>query len=475
MARDIDDQNGDTRVSLEGGARTSAANLAAAHLFEHGASAICVYDAQDRIQCWNDQYLDFFPEVRASVRVGLPFEDTVRPFLRLQHPGMSPADMETNIASALLRHRTEAGPLQYQRADSGRWLELRMFVQPDGGRVKVWSDVSGTKAQGTDSDQLLRLMAVANVGLIVHDAQGRLKFVNSRFFSEHFLRIITAMPAILTRDLAGLYWSKFSEIFAGDAHYGEMRSDDATGALRQPVTLRARTGRYYRIEEQPLEGGIASIWTDVTTLIEGREALNLANAELTELNARLRDAAETDPLTGLPNRRRFDSALQEAHRALDAGRSGGASTVAILDLDHFKAVNDSGGHEAGDRVLIEAVRRLRGALLPNELMARLGGEEFGVLFGGVDLATALDRAETLRACLEAAPFVVDGRALVVTGSIGLAPLERDLVISASVRNADQALFQAKERGRNQVAGSATRVGEAEQTARAELWAPAPRA
>ncbi|WP_295983363.1 sensor domain-containing diguanylate cyclase [uncultured Variovorax sp.] len=428
-------------------------------LFAHGASAVCVYDAADNVIEWNQRYLDFFPEVRGIVRVGLPFTETVRPFLQIQHPRMTPAELEENVASAVRRHRTQLGPFRYQRADTGRWLEMRAFVQPDGTRIKLWADVTEAHAAGTDSDELLRLMAVANLGLIVHDREGRLKFVNSRFFSDHFLRIITSMPPIVTRPHAAAYWSGFREIFEGDERFSELLTlnDPAGTPLPEAVTMRARTGRYYRIEEQSWEGGVASIWTDVTTLLERKAQLRVANEALAQLNAKLREAAETDSLTGLPNRRRFDATLQDMARtpasaAAEEGESPGVPVVAcvgILDLDHFKSVNDRLGHDGGDAVLVEAARRLRDALPATGFIARLGGEEFGLLFRDASLDQARLMAQRLCERLAEVPFVFDGVDIHVTASIGIASFD-GIAPSASLKRADHALFEAKSRGRNRV-------------------------
>lgn len=429
----------------------------AAILYAHGASAVCVYDAADRVVEWNERYLEFFPEVRDFIHVGLPFEETVRPFLQIQHPRMSPSELEENVSSAVHRHRTQSAPLRYQRADTGRWLELRSFVQPDGTRIKLWTDVTEAHASGTDSDELLRLMAVANLGLIVHDRDGRLKFVNSRFFSDHFLRIITTMPPIQTRSRGSAYWRGFGEIFEGDERFGQLLMEAPAGALSEPVTMRARTGRYYRIEEQSWEGGIASIWTDVTTLLDRKAQLKAANEALAQLNAKLREAAETDPLTGLPNRRRFDAALKELAQRPGSvsGTAGGmqadlpAACVGILDLDHFKSVNDRLGHDAGDAVLVEAAKRLRDALPVDAFIARLGGEEFGLLFRNASLEKARRAAHVLCERLAKVPFLFEGVEIRVTASIGVASFDR-AAPSASLKRADHALFEAKSRGRNRV-------------------------
>lgn len=419
----------------------------AAILFLHGGSAVCAYDAEDRLTYWNDRYVEFFPEIRHLVRVGLPFIEIGSRFLAVQYPHADPAELATGIEGALLRHRDDPGPLQFQRADDGRWFELRMFPQPDGGRIKLWRDITSERLPGTDGSQLLSLMTVANVGVTVHDADGSLRYVNSRFFSENFLRVIGRIPALQKRLRRCDYWLEFQDMFDGDRIFGTLILDSSVGPNESPVVLRAKTGRSFRIEEQAWKGGIVSIWTDVTELIEREEALRAAHVELTALNARLRDISERDALTGLPNRRHFDAALAEA-QAL--ARTGACRMVGVLDLDYFKTINDRYGHDAGDAVLIEAAERMQEALEPGDLLARLGGEEFGILFRSSTPATAWAAADTIRKSLSVRPFSVRADEVVLTASIGLAQLvpARDAV--ATLQRADVALYEAKSAGRDQV-------------------------
>ncbi|MFM9926023.1 diguanylate cyclase [Variovorax sp. H27-G14] len=415
-------------------------------LMAHGASAVCGYDAADRVIFWNERYVAFFPEVAPFLRVGTPYVETLEPFLALQHPQASLEERADAMRNAMHRHANEQGPIRYQRAD-GRWLELRMFPQPDGGRFKVWSDVSGQKAPGSDDSLLQGLMAVVNVGLIVHDAAGALCYVNSRFFSEHFLSLIESVPEIERRGAAqGEYWKKFQDIFGGDEAHALLCQSTQTGPLQVPLTMRARNGRFYRVQEQPWDaGGIACVWTDVTELIQREDALRAAHRELSLLNRKLIDLSETDALTGLPNRRRFNSAMQSAQAVVE---SGAQASLAIIDLDYFKSINDRFGHDVGDVALVEVARRLR-ALVPGQVpLARLGGEEFGLVFDTMPLTEAHACVEAVRQAFSAHPFVTGSEAIPLTVSIGIAPMLADRDASASLREADQALLRAKARGRD---------------------------
>jgi len=162
----------------------------------------------------------------------------------------------------------------------------------------------------------------------------------------------------------------------------------------------------------------------------------------------------TDELTGVPNRRAFERAL---HRELERARRAGTSlAVGLLDVDHFKTVNDRFGHPVGDRVLAQVARRLTSALRETDLVARWGGEEFAVLLTGLADGTA---AEALTV-LERARVAVGGRPLalgpglpcpIVTISGGVAVLPQDGTDGATlVHKADAALYAAKRAGRNRV-------------------------
>jgi diguanylate cyclase (GGDEF)-like protein len=154
--------------------------------------------------------------------------------------------------------------------------------------------------------------------------------------------------------------------------------------------------------------------------------------------ARLDEQAATDPLTGLLNRRAWDVALAEAIRSSTQARS--PLTVAMLDVDHFKAYNDAQGHQAGDRLLKAAAAAWRDALRPGDLLARYGGEEFVALLAGCGAEDAAPVAERLRA---ATPFGA-------TSSVGLAQWEPGDSAEALLRRADEALYRAKRTGRDRV-------------------------
>ncbi|HVM41033.1 MAG TPA: diguanylate cyclase [Acidimicrobiia bacterium] len=162
------------------------------------------------------------------------------------------------------------------------------------------------------------------------------------------------------------------------------------------------------------------------------------------LHQQLTHQAYHDSLTGLPNRALFNSRLEEALGAETAIE--GTVAVLFLDLDRFKVINDSLGHEGGDRLLVEVAVRLSRVLRRGDTLARLSGDEFAVLLTHSDEAEAMQVGERLINALRA-PFVVSGKEIVVGTSVGVAMAEAAHRPEDLLRNADLAMYKAKERGR----------------------------
>jgi len=168
------------------------------------------------------------------------------------------------------------------------------------------------------------------------------------------------------------------------------------------------------------------------------------------IESELREEAATDALTGLPNRRYFLAEL-ERHWARVVRNEVGEVAVMMLDLDHFKRVNDTYGHATGDEVLKHLAALIRDALRRGDLVGRLGGEEFAVLQVGAPREEALRLAQRIRQCVEDSMVPTAGGDLRYTASIGVTALaESDRDWRAALLRADAALYRAKESGRNRV-------------------------
>lgn len=159
-----------------------------------------------------------------------------------------------------------------------------------------------------------------------------------------------------------------------------------------------------------------------------------------------RQKALIDPLTGLPNRAAWSERL--AHEVAQWQAHGNPLLIAMLDLDHFKRINDGYGHLAGDKVLKIIAAQLRKNLRPNDFIARFGGEEFVLLIADTPLAKGLGLIEKLRTAIEACPFHFKGERVTITASIGMSAFRGGDRSESVLKRADEALYRAKNKGRN---------------------------
>ena len=204
----------------------------------------------------------------------------------------------------------------------------------------------------------------------------------------------------------------------------------------------------------------------------GRRIVEL-HGQLIAAREALREQATTDSLTGLANRKTILETLgKELERCR---RSAAACAVLFVDLDHFKHVNDTHGHPAGDEVLRQAASTMRAILRPYDLVGRYGGEEFVVVLPACDTAGAKAAAERLRASVAGTAIAVGGVSLRVTCSLGIAVgdsengWDRDRVLNA----ADAAMYRAKRAGRDRIILAGEDEGTAAGKVETEPAAPAP--
>jgi len=238
---------------------------------------------------------------------------------------------------------------------------------------------------------------------------------------------------------------------AGGRALGELVAEAVTGTepVGRELTVLATSGELHLVQwtAAPTAGGAVVAGVDVTSAHE--------------VTAELAHQALHDPLTGLPNRVLLREHLNHALRRLD--RHGGELVVLFLDLDRFKDVNDTLGHEAGDRLLVALAERLRRALRPSDTVARLAGDEFVVVCEDVDDGPAVaEIADRLLAAVER-PFRIDGADAQVSASIGVSSVrESGADADRLLREADAAMYTVKEqRGRRRrpapVAGRSPRL------------------
>ncbi|AZD00639.1 sensor domain-containing diguanylate cyclase [Pseudomonas chlororaphis] len=174
--------------------------------------------------------------------------------------------------------------------------------------------------------------------------------------------------------------------------------------------------------------------------------LTLLNRVVRRFQHKIETQATLDSLTGLPNRRGFD--LLAAQAMLEAQREPKPLAALLLDLDHFKRLNDTYGHLAGDQVLSGFARHLASCLRQSDIVCRWGGEEFIVLLKDTDSATALKIAEKIRLLIEQQHYAYEGKNMRLTVSIGVTTLQADDTLHSLLSRADHAMYRAKQTGRN---------------------------
>ncbi len=200
-------------------------------------------------------------------------------------------------------------------------------------------------------------------------------------------------------------------------------------------------------------GAVAGLVRWRTTWLRKRQAvlesqIAARTADLQAVNARLERLAMTDPLTGCANRRHFME--RSAQSLVEAHQHGQPLSLAVLDLDEFKKINDTYGHPVGDAVLVMAGGLLMSHLRGADLVGRVGGEEFALLMPNTAAAGARRLAERLRAAMAQGEAAANGITVQATVSIGLAQLRSGEDLAGLYARADRALYQAKQNGRNRV-------------------------
>jgi diguanylate cyclase (GGDEF)-like protein len=182
-----------------------------------------------------------------------------------------------------------------------------------------------------------------------------------------------------------------------------------------------------------------------------RERLREQRRELQQALVRIKELATHDELTGLLNRRRMQELLQEEHER--SQRTGHPWCVALIDLDHFKQVNDQLGHPAGDEVLRGLAHSGRGQIRKSDVLARWGGEEFVLLLRDAELGAARAVVERWRQALAAQPLRAGNVMVPLRFSAGVAQHLPGEAVEQTLARADEALYGAKSRGRDQVAAA----------------------
>jgi diguanylate cyclase (GGDEF)-like protein len=408
------------------------------------ASGLSMFDADGRLLVWNQRYLELYGMSPGVVRAGASIASIVAH--RKQIAGQD-FDVDAYIAGFRQELLDNGKSTTSSRLNDGRIVSIANTAVAGGAWVAIHEDITDRVHREEDLFRQATELARTNMrfdaalstmtqGLVVYDEHQRLAVWNNRYaelyqIPPHLLEVGTPYEAIVSDRISRGVLKGTTGAVALEAKVNELAELPGDASIVDELA----NGRFVLLTRQPLEGGgWLSIVEDIT---ERRRA----EAEIVHL-------ARHDVLTGLANRAEFNEKLDAASKRLKRG--GAAVTVMMLDLDRFKAVNDTLGHPAGDKLLVEVGRRLQATIRETDLLARLGGDEFAIIQeGGADqhegaIALALRIIDAV-----SRPFDLDGREAHIGTSIGIAMApENGVEPEELLKGADLALYSAKDNGRN---------------------------
>ena len=334
----------------------------------------------------------------------------------------------------LARTALDLGKREIEVGIGKREYSVLLWPMPDLDHVNLyWFDVTDRKKVERQLELIGSVFETTHDGIVITDPKGIIRRVNPAFQEITGFRpgevlgrpLWVIDPGRRSREAIAEFWT---EIEARDRWQGETwnrRKDGDAYPEWQTVSLIR--------DEQGDPAHLVSVFSDITPIMQNQE--------------KIRRQAYHDALTGLPNRLLFGDRLEVALK--QARRNSGRLALLFLDLDHFKEINDSRGHDTGDLLLMEVARRLGEAFREEDTVARLGGDEFIILLR--DIKGPEEAAEMAGKVIStlAAPFILNGSGLDLTASVGVA-LYPDHGRSAEelIKNADVAMYRAKHLGRN---------------------------
>jgi diguanylate cyclase (GGDEF)-like protein len=334
-----------------------------------------------------------------------------------------------------------------------------------GAEFKAVYEVSRTIADINDAFSLQRRLLDASAELVPSGGSAVVTIDESR--TRYHVDVATGWAEVFQGREVGLPERTWAGWILRSAEEPYLLDNIATHRDRMPilvldegaghaesflaVPLRARGDTLGALILTGRKGAIDATANRVIGILANQAAATLS---LIQEKERAKKQAIRDGLTNLYNRREFNKLLTQAAGRADRGQGG--FSLLLLDIDHFKKLNDTFGHPAGDAALRNVARVLEPLLRSADLAARYGGEEFAAILSGTDEAGALHTAERVRAALEKSQVIYEGARLVLTASIGLAVWPADGKTEATIlAAADRALYAAKQGGRNRVVAAST--------------------
>lgn len=388
--------------------------------------ALVFRDADDRFVLWNRRYAELYSDIADLLKPGVAYEEILRKSLERGNYVEAIDDKEDWLASRLVK-RNGVSPIREQKLRDGRWLQLEERRTADGGVVGVHIDITELKTR----EAHFRLLFEGNpLPMFVFERK-----------SLAMLAVNRAMADQLGYDRDALIGMNILQLHPEEerAMVQSVASSDRVDT--SPVIVR----RYITAS-----GGIihALPYRQVIDY-QGTPAVLVALVDVTERLAaeeRVSYLAHHDILTGLPNRAAFETRLERA--VAEARRSRTNVGLCLVDIDHFKDINDTLGHGAGDTVLRFVSDHLRQAVRTSDFVARLGGDEFAVLLPDISGDRALEVVSQRLLDLDPSGLKDLTLPMGLSASVGIARFPADAWTAEQlVQNADIALYRSKSSGR----------------------------
>jgi diguanylate cyclase (GGDEF)-like protein len=428
------------QMAAESSPLSAAIALAALDSMAHG---VCVWDREFRLAFFNKAYVRMYRIPDGGLKVGMSLVNVIGAGIATTLPGASPEDLAEDYRKRVLAGGTREEVIIERLKGDGRTFRMTSTPIADGAWVVLHEDVTETKSyidalREREEEIVLQNarfdFAVSNMrqGLCMFDRDKKLVFWNNQYADmygiprDRIKRGDTLQRILQLREEAGNHAIGGNEAFVNNRL--AVAGDDEPAAF----VVKLEGGRAISILHQPLkDGGWVATHFDITEERRSEE--------------RIHHLARHDALTGLPNRVLFHEHVESLEERVAHG-----DTMAVLcvDLDHFKAANDTLGHAIGDAVLKEVAQRLVACTREGDVVARLGGDEFTVIHGPLrcaeDAALLADRI--VKSVAE--PFHVQGNHIAIGASVGIAVAPRDGRDGESLQKAaDLACYRAKREGR----------------------------
>lgn len=402
---------------------------------------ICVIDRSGRIVIVNRAWRNFYEKNYPGHSDSSPGTNYLAVCDKATGPGSEQAaSMAAGIRSVIEGER-DTFVMEYpcHSKTEQRWFVARVTRFQTDNRYAVVShqDITARKLAEARDNLLVAALEAVSHGVVITDTKARIEWVNPAFEALTGYTLEEAIgirPTELVK--SGLqdeefYQNLWQTILNGGTWHGELINRRKDGSL------------YHE------EFSIAPV-RDENGMITHFVGIKLDISERKRLEAELWEMATTDVLTGLFNRRHFMARLAEELARLQRLEHHHVS-VLMLDIDHFKLINDTYGHAVGDEMLKHIAGLMHHELRRIDTIGRLGGEEFSIFLSGTDLAAAVVFADRLRQKIADMPLRIDGQSISATVSIGIAAMEiSDTQADEVLIRADDALYRAKSAGRNRV-------------------------